>query len=131
MDWVGKYPSWQANYQIIRVYFLFLQKIAVFGGKNYVIFNSMAKKAPQPKVIPVITGIHKQGEKKIIALHNHPKAITNALDELVKEAGNDHILKGLFEDIRVLTHRSLARLPMVEPPKEKPSTTEKPEAKGN
>ncbi|MBQ5669920.1 MAG: hypothetical protein IIV29_04445 [Tidjanibacter sp.] len=92
----------------------------------------MAKKAPQPKVIPVITGIHKQGgEKKIIALHHHPKAITNALDELVKEAGNDPILQGLFEDIRVLTHWALARLPMVEPPKEKPSTTEKPEAKGN
>ena len=131
MDWVGKHTSWQANYQIIRVYFLFLQKIAVFGGKNYVIFDFMTKKSPQPKVIPVITGIHKQGEKKIIALHHHPKAITNALDELVKEAGNDPILQGLFEDIRVLTHWALARLPMVEPPKEKPSTTEKPEAKGN
>ena len=91
----------------------------------------MTKKSPQPKVIPVITGIHKQGEKKIIALHHHPKAITNALDELVKEAGNDPILQGLFEDNRVLTHWALARLPMVEPPKEKPSTTEKPEAKGN
>ena len=90
----------------------------------------MSKKQPQPKVIPVITGIHKQGEKKIIALH-HPKAITNALDELVKEAGNDPMLKGLFEDIRVLTHWALARLPMVEPPKEKPSTSEQPEAKGN
>jgi hypothetical protein len=128
---VGKHPSWQANYQIIRVYFLFLQKIAVFGSKNYVIFNSMAKKSPKPKVIPVITGIHKQGEKKIIALHHHPKAITNALDELVKEAGNDPMLKGLFEDIRVLTHSALARLPMVEPPKEKPSTSEESEAKGN
>ena len=91
----------------------------------------MSKIQPQPKVIPVITGIHKQGEKKIIALHHHPKAITNALDELVKEAGNDPILQGLFEDIRVLTHWALARLPMVEPPKEKPSTTEKPEAKCN
>ena len=91
----------------------------------------MTKKSPKPKVIPVITGIHKQGEKKIIALHHHPKAITNALDELVKEAGNDPMLKDLFEDIRVLTHWALARLPMVEPPKEKPSTTEKTEAKGN
>ena len=108
-----------------------MQKIAVFGSKNYVIFNSMTKKSPKPTVIPVITGIHKQGEKKIIALHHHPKAITNALDELVKEAENDLMLKGLFEDIRVLTHWALARLPMVEPPKEKPSTSEESEAKGN
>lgn len=91
----------------------------------------MAKKSPKPKVIPVITGIHKQGEKKIIALHHHPKAITQALDSLVEEAKDDVVLKTLFEDIRVLTHWALARLPMVEPPKEKPSTSEKPEAKGN
>lgn len=90
----------------------------------------MAKKTPQPKVIPVITGIHKQGERKIIALHHHPKAITLALDNLVEETKNDVILKSLFEDIRVLTHWALARLPMVEPPKEKPSTPEKSEEKG-
>ena len=47
----------------------------------------MAKKSPQPKVIPVITGIHKQGEKKIIALHNHPKAITHFLRNFI---GNVH-----------------------------------------
>ena len=91
----------------------------------------MSKRQPKPKVIPVITGIHRQGEKKIIALHHHPKAITQALDGLVEEAKDDVILKGLFEDIRVLTHWALARLPMVEPPKEKPSTSEQAEAKGN
>lgn len=91
----------------------------------------MSKKLPQPKVIPVITGIHKQGERKIIALHHHPKAITQALDALVEEAKDNPPLKGLFEDIRVLTHWALARLPMVEPPKEKPSTPEESEAKGN
>ena len=64
----------------------------------------MSKRQPKPKVIPVITGIHRQGEKKIIALHHHPKAITQALDGLVEEAKDDVILKGLFEDIRVLTH---------------------------
>jgi len=90
----------------------------------------MSKKAPKPKVIPVITGIHKQGERKIIALHHHPKAITQALDSLVEEAKTDVTLKGLFEDIRVLTHWALARLPLVEPPKEKPSTSEQAEAKG-
>lgn len=90
----------------------------------------MAKKSPQPKVIPVITGIHRQGERKIIALHHHPKAIAQALDSLVEEAKDDVILKTLFEDIRVLTHWSLARLPMVEPPKEKPSTPEQAEAEG-
>lgn len=90
----------------------------------------MSKRQPKPKVIPVITGIHKQGERKIIALHHHPKTITQALDSLVEEAKDDVILKGLFEDIRVLTHWALARLPMVEPPKEKPSTSEQPEAKG-
>ena len=90
----------------------------------------MSKKAPKPKVIPVITGIHKQGERKIIALHHHPKAITQALDSLVEEAKDDVVLKGLFEDIRVLTHWALARLPLVEPPKEKPSTSEQAEAKG-
>lgn len=110
-----------------------MQKIGVLRHKNYVIFNSMAKKTKQTTVIPVITGIHKQGEKKIIALHHHPKAITNALDELVKEAGDNIILKHLFEDIRVLTHWALARLPMVAPPKEEkkePSTSEESEAKG-
>ena len=91
----------------------------------------MSEKSPQPKVIPVITGIHRQGERKIIALHHHPKAITQALDSLVEEAKDDVILKTLFEDIRVLTHWALARLPMVEPPKEKPSTPEKTEAEGN
>ena len=91
----------------------------------------MSEKSPQPKVIPVITGIHRQGERKIIALHHHPKAITQALDSLVEEAKDDVILKTLFEDIRVLTHWALARLPMVEPPKEKPSTSGKPEAEGN
>ena len=91
----------------------------------------MSKKSSQPKVIPVITGIHRQGERKIIALHHHPKAITQALDSLVEEAKDNVILKTLFEDIRVLTHWALARLPMVEPPKEKPSTTEKSEAEGN
>lgn len=91
----------------------------------------MSKKSPQPKVIPVITGIHKQGERKVIALHHHPKAITQALDALVEEAKDNPPLKGLFEDIRVLTHWALARLPMVEPPKEKPSTSEESEVKGN
>ena len=91
----------------------------------------MSKSQPKPKVIPVITGIHKQGEKRIIALHHHPKAITQALDSLVEEAKDDVVLKDLFEDIRVLTHWALARLPMVEPPKETPSTSEQPEAKGN
>lgn len=110
---------------------LFLQKIGVLRHKNYVIFNSMSKKSPKPKVIPVITGIHKQGERKIIALHHHPKAITQALDSLVEEAKDNIVLKDLFEDIRVLTHWALARLPMVEPPKKKPSTSEQPEAKGN
>lgn len=94
----------------------------------------MAKKTPKtPNVIPVITGIRKQGgTKKIITLHHHPKAITNALDELVKEAEGDVIIKGLFEDIRVLTHWALARLPMVAPPKEKekPSASEESNAKG-
>lgn len=91
----------------------------------------MSKKSPQPKVIPVITGIHKQGERKVIALHHHPKAITHALNALVEEAKDNPPLKGLFEDIRVLTHWALARLPMVEPPKEKPSTSEESEVKGN
>lgn len=90
----------------------------------------MTKKSPKPKVIPVITGIHKQGERRIIALHHHPKAITQALDALVEEAKDNLPLKDLFEDIRVLTHWALARLPMVAPPKEKPSTSEQAEAKG-
>lgn len=92
----------------------------------------MARKKQKPQVIPVITGIHKQGERKIIALHHHPKAITQALDSLVEEAKGDIVLKDLFEDIRVLTHWALARLPMVAPPKEeeKPSTSDESNAEG-
>ena len=98
----------------------------------------MGKSRKKPQVIPVITGIHQQGKPKgkIIALHCHPKAITNALDELVKEAEDNPMLKGLFEDIRVLCAWALARLPMVAPPKEEakeedkkePSTSEEPKA---
>nr|DAT75913.1 MAG TPA: hypothetical protein [Caudoviricetes sp.] len=128
---MGKHPCKPLNRQIIGFYSLFLQENGVLRHKNYVIFNFMSKKSPKPKVIPVITGIHKQGERKVIALHHHPKAITQALDALVEEAKDNPPLKGLFEDIRVLTHWALARLPMVEPPKEKPSTSEESEVKGN
>ena len=77
------------------------------------------------KKIPIIRGINPQ-KGKIIALHNHPKAIMSSLDALVKEAGEDMMLKNLFEDISVLTAWALARLPLVPPPtEEKPSAEEK------
>jgi hypothetical protein len=48
------------------------------------------------------------------------------------------MLKGLFEDIRVLTAWALARLPMVAPPKEEakeeekePSTSDESKAEGD
>jgi hypothetical protein len=81
----------------------------------------MPRKKPQkPTVTPVITGIHPpKGEKRIIALHNHPEQIKYAISELKKEAENEPVVLNLFTDIEVLVHWALARLPLVPPPTDK------------
>ena len=74
----------------------------------------MSKK--EKNVIPIIKGIKPIGEKRIIALHNHPEQIKFAISELKKEAKDEPIVLNLFTDIEVLVHWALARLPLVPPP---------------
>ena len=73
----------------------------------------------EKKVIPIIKGIKPMGEKRIIALHNHPEQIKYAISELKKEAKDEPVVLNLFTDIEVLVHWALARLPLVPPPTEK------------
>lgn len=77
----------------------------------------MAKKKEKPQVIPIINGIKPaNGEKRIIALHNHPEMIKVALKTLKEEAKGEQQVLDLFTDIEVLVHWALARLPLVPPP---------------
>lgn len=77
----------------------------------------MSKKKEKPQVIPIIRGIKPaNGEKRIIALHNHPEMIKMALQQLKEEAKDEQQVLNLFTDIEVLVHWALARLPLVPPP---------------
>ena len=79
----------------------------------------MAKK--KKTVMPVIMGIHPQGErkKKLLALHFHPDAIRENVKGLVEMSAEQKELQPLFEDIQVLVNWALDRLPLAAPPKEK------------
>ena len=80
----------------------------------------MSKKKEKPQVIPIIRGIKPaNGEKRIIALHNHPEMIKIALQQLKHEAKDEPKVLNLFTDIEVLVHWALARLPLVPPPNTK------------
>lgn len=77
----------------------------------------MPRKKNQPTVTPIITGIHPpKGEKRIIALHNHPEMIKLALQQLKEQVKDEQRVLDLFTDIEVLVHWALARLPLVPPP---------------
>ncbi len=80
----------------------------------------MPRKSKKPTVTPIITGIRTaNGEKRIIALHNHPEQIKQALVTLKDEVKEEQFLVNLFTDIEVLVHWALARLPLVPPPDKK------------
>lgn len=78
----------------------------------------MTKKAPRKQVIPIITGVNGKPvkrERKILALHYHPKGIIQALTDL-KDSAEEQSIKDLFTDVLVLTSWALDRLPLVPPP---------------
>lgn len=92
----------------------------------------MSKKKEKPQVIPIIKGIKPaNGEKRIIALHNHPEQIKFALKTLKEEAKDEQQVLDLFTDIEVLVHWALARLPLVPPPTEKPASGGEPADTGS
>ena len=81
--------------------------------------NHLIMKKAKNKVVPIIMGMtreKKEENRKILMLHNHPKTIVAAIQDL-KEMAEDNKVKNIFEDIEVLCTWALQRLPLVVPPK--------------
>ena len=76
--------------------------------------NHLIMKKAKNKVVPIIK--KKEENRKILMLHNHPKTIVAAIQDL-KEMAEDNKVKNIFEDIEVLCTWALQRLPLVAPPK--------------
>lgn len=76
-------------------------------------------KKAKTKAVPIIMGMtreKKEGNRKILMLHNHPESVIAAIKDL-KSMAEDNVVKNIFEDIEVLCTWALQRLPLVAPPK--------------
>lgn len=68
-------------------------------------------------VTPVITGIHAQQKRSVLALHYQPKDVLANVRELKDMSEGD--IKALFEDVETIISWALSKFHVVKPENEK------------